>query len=360
MRNFAAICLIALLACTPAQPPAESIPMTDSGMLYIGGTVVAGPNQTPQKNYAIYTSGGTIREVGPAAELQRKYPRANVLSVLDGTILPGLTDAHGHLYGLGVSLDVVDLNGTNSYDEVIARVKRRAAGAAPGEWISGRGWDQNDWPVKEFPTFAALDAAIPDHPVLLERVDGHATLANSAAMRAAGVTAATHDPDGGRIIRDASGNPTGVFIDAADGSRRAGHAAGQRRSSAKRACSPPRRPSPRTVSRRCTTPASIATTITVVQELIDEKRFPIRVYAMLARQRRVARGTWFRKRTAGRLRRPPHRPRRQALRRRRARQPRRRAARAVQRRSRQQRPDAGHAGAHSGRGRRADARRDSK
>src|SRR5207244_6424261 len=93
--------------------------------------------------------------------------------------------------------------------------RERAQRAQPGEWILGRGWDQNRWPGKQFPTAAPLDAAIPDHPVWLRRVDGHAGVANTAAMRAAGVTAATPDPEGGRIIRDAKGNPTGTFIGAA-------------------------------------------------------------------------------------------------------------------------------------------------
>src|SRR5207237_4464240 len=130
------------------------------------------------------------------------------------TIMPGLTDAHGHLYGLGLSLDTVNLVGANSFDEVIARVKERAGRATAGEWILGRGWDQNRWPSKQFPTASPLDAAISDHPVWLRRVDGHAGLANSAAMGAAGITAAAPDPAGGRIIRDANGNPTGVFVDA--------------------------------------------------------------------------------------------------------------------------------------------------
>src|SRR5205085_12093911 len=119
------------------------------------------------------------------------------------------------LYGLGLAIDIVDLVGSSSFDEVIARVKARVAGAASNEWVLGRGWDQNRWPEKQFPTAAPLDAAIPDHPVWLRRVDGHAGVANSAAMRAAGVTAATRDPEGGRIVRDANGNPTGTFIDAA-------------------------------------------------------------------------------------------------------------------------------------------------
>jgi predicted amidohydrolase YtcJ len=296
MRHFAALCFIVLLACTPAQPPAESNPMTENGMLYIGGTVVAGKDQTPRKNYAIYTSGGVIRDLGPAAELQRKYPRANVLAALDATILPGLTDAHGHLYGLGVALDVVDLTNTNSYDEVIARVKQRAASAAPGEWISGRGWDQNDWPVQEFPTFAALDAAVPDHPILLKRVDGHAVMASSSAMNAAGVTAATADPDGGRIVRDANGNPTGVFIDAAMDLVESAMPAitiEQRKARVLAAA--------QNIAANGLTEMHDAgidgDTIKVVKELVDEKRFPIRVYAMLTDDATLL-DPWFR---AGKL-----------------------------------------------------------
>jgi predicted amidohydrolase YtcJ len=280
MRSILAILFMALFACAPNQPSARTIPMTSDSTLFIGGTVAAGAAQTPQKNLAIYTSGGKIAEVGPAAELQRKYPQADVVAVPNGTILPGLTDAHGHLYGLGVALDVVDLVDTQSYDAVIARVKQRAASAAPGEWIVGRGWDQNDWPVQEFPTFAALDAAVPDHPVFVTRVDGHAALANSAAMRAASVTAATKDPDGGRIIRDANGNPTGVFVDAAtDLIEKAMPVASAEQRKARVLAAA------QDIAAHGLTEmhdAGIdADTIRAVQELIDEGKFPIRVYAML-------------------------------------------------------------------------------
>ncbi|HEX6640856.1 MAG TPA: amidohydrolase, partial [Thermoanaerobaculia bacterium] len=270
----------ALFACAP-QPSARSVPaVPENGTLFLAESILADASQTPRSGFAIYTSGGIIRDLGPATELQRKYPQAKVFNAGNATILPGLTDAHGHLYGLGVSLDVVNLVGTTSFDEVIARVKKRADAAEPGTWIFGRGWDQNDWPVQEFPTAAALDAAIPDHPVLLERVDGHATLANSAAMRAAGVNAATQDPDGGRIVRDASGNPTGVFVDnAANLVERAQPpiSAEQRKARVLAAA--------QAIAANGLTEmhdAGInAETITAVQELIDEKRFPIRVYAML-------------------------------------------------------------------------------
>jgi predicted amidohydrolase YtcJ len=114
---------------------------------------------------------------------------------------------------LGQALENVDLVGAPSYEDVVARTVARARTTPKGEWIIGRGWDQNRWAVKEFPTHEALDRALPDVPVVLERVDGHAVLANAEAMRRAGITAATPDPAGGRIVRDAHGAPTGVFVD---------------------------------------------------------------------------------------------------------------------------------------------------
>lgn len=248
--------------------------------IYLGGIVLAGSTQNPERNWAIYVKNGTIVDVGPMDAVRAAHTGVQEIDVSGKVILPGLTDAHGHLYGLGVALDTVDLVDTTSYDDVIARVKARAATAAPGEWILGRGWDQNDWPVKEFPTAAALDAAVPDHPVWLERIDGHASLANSAAMRAAGVTAATKDPAGGRIERDASGNPTGVFIDAATSVIDATVPAPtfeQRKARVLAAAN--------AIAAQGLTAMHDAgaddETIRAVRELIDEKRFPIRVYSML-------------------------------------------------------------------------------
>jgi predicted amidohydrolase YtcJ len=136
-----------------------------------------------------------------------------VLEFPGRTVLPGLVDAHGHLLGLGQALSQVDLVGARSYDEVVRRVVARAKTAAPGEWILGQGWDQNDWGDTRFPTHEALSRAVPDHPVVLTRVDGHALLANAKAMAAAGVTPATRDPEGGRILRLKGGAPSGVFVD---------------------------------------------------------------------------------------------------------------------------------------------------
>ncbi|HEV7922614.1 MAG TPA: amidohydrolase [Thermoanaerobaculia bacterium] len=247
-------------------------------MIYIGGTVAAGPNQTPQRNIAILTSGGVIRAVGPAAEIQAAHPGANVLASLNATILPGLTDAHGHLYGLGLALDTVNVVGLSSIDEVVARVKQRAATASAGEWILGRGWDQNRWSGKQFPTAASLEAI--DHPVWLRRVDGHAGWANSIAMRAAGITASTPDPEGGRLLRDANGQPTGVFVDEAMELIDSKVPPPSFELRKRRVAAAAQKIAENGLTEMHDAGAD-AETIRAVRELIDEKRFPIRVYTML-------------------------------------------------------------------------------
>jgi predicted amidohydrolase YtcJ len=157
---------------------------------------------------------GRIAFTGSAREaMALKGAATRVLDLGGRTVIPGMVDAHAHLLGLGEALRIVNLFGAKSYDEVIARVVARAKGVPPGQWILGRGWDQNQWGDTRFPTHEALSRALPNNPVYLTRVDGHAGLANATAMRAANVTAATKDPSGGKIQRTANGDPTGVFID---------------------------------------------------------------------------------------------------------------------------------------------------
>jgi predicted amidohydrolase YtcJ len=244
------------------------------------GVVVAGPQQTPQHDWAVYVRNGRIEAVGPAADLRRDHPNVDTIDAGGGTILPGLTDAHGHLYGLGLAIDLVDLVGASSYDEVIARVKTRVASAAPNEWVRGRGWDQNRWPDKQFPTAAPLDAAIPDHPVWLKRVDGHAGVANTAALRAAGVTRDTKDPDGGRIIRDAAGNPTGVFVDAAQELIESKIPEPSFELRKRRVLAAANRIAENGLTEMHDAGADYDT-IRAVMQLVDEGKFPIRLYTML-------------------------------------------------------------------------------
>ena len=167
---------------------------------------------------ALVVRAGRIAFVGSnRGALALAGPRTERLDLAGKTVITGMVDAHAHLLGLGQALRTVDLVGTRSYDEVIARVVERAKTARPGEWIRGRGWDQNDWADTRFPTHAALSRAVPNNPVYLTRVDGHAALVNAKALELAQVTAATPDPSGGRFIRDSANNPTGVLVDNAQG-----------------------------------------------------------------------------------------------------------------------------------------------
>ncbi len=161
---------------------------------------------------------GRIAFLGADAEAMRLAgPDTRSIELAGRAVTPGLIDAHSHLLSLGSALAQVDLVGTSSYQEVVNRVSRAAAGLPAGGWVLGRGWDQNDWPDPAFPTHGPLSAAVPDHPVWMGRVDGHAALLNARAMRQLGIDAGIVDPPGGRFVRDAAGAPTGVLIDAAMG-----------------------------------------------------------------------------------------------------------------------------------------------
>lgn len=158
--------------------------------------------------------GGRIVYLGPDAGADAlRRPNTRVIDLAGRAVTPGLIDAHSHLAGLGEALAQVDLVGTTTFDEVVRRVREASARVPAGTWVRGRGWDQNDWPDQRFPTHDALSKAVPDHPVWLTRVDGHAALINYRAMEALSIAAAVQDPPGGRFLRDAAGRPTGVLID---------------------------------------------------------------------------------------------------------------------------------------------------
>src|SRR5882762_6751076 len=205
--------------------------MSGIGMLLAVLTMQQQPADLVVLNARVYTAdvnrpvadafavrAGRIAFVGSTrGALALAGPRTERLDLAGRTVIPGMVDAHAHLLGLGQALRTVSLVGTRSYDEVIARVVERAKTARPGEWIRGRGWDQNDWADTRFPTHQALSRAVPNNPVYLTRVDGHAALVNAKALELAQVTGATPDPTGGRFIRDSAGHPTGVLVDGAQG-----------------------------------------------------------------------------------------------------------------------------------------------
>jgi predicted amidohydrolase YtcJ len=185
--------------------------------VYINASIHTADDDAPRAR-AMAIKDGRIAAIGDERDvLAAAGDGAEIIDLAGATVLPGLIDAHGHLAGLGsLSLGVIDLSGTESYDEVIDRVEARAREVAPGEWILGRGWDHESWPDRTLPSHHALSEATPANPVWLNRVDGHAALANARAMEAAGVTRSTASPRGGEILRDQDGRPTGVFVDNAE------------------------------------------------------------------------------------------------------------------------------------------------
>lgn len=153
-------------------------------------------------------------------DLASKYldmPSVTVFDLEGKTLLPGIIDAHGHVMGLGFQELQINLAGITSLQGTLQELKEYAEANPELEWIIGRGWNQTLWEENRFPTAADLDQVIPDRPVWLSRVDGHAGWANTKAIQLAQVSTDTPDPVGGKIIRDNRGRPTGVFIDAAEG-----------------------------------------------------------------------------------------------------------------------------------------------
>jgi len=212
MRRFAF-----LLAALVAPLAARAQTRTPADLIVTNARIYTVDEAHPSAQ-ALAVKDGRFLYAGSEREVMAlRGPSTRVVDAGGRTIIPGMVDAHAHLLELGQTLREVNLVGTRSYEEVVARVAEAAKGAPPGKWILGHGWDQNDWADTRFPTHDALSRAVPNNPVYLTRVDGHAGLANAAAMRAAGIGAATVDPAGGRIERNAAREPTGVFVDNAKG-----------------------------------------------------------------------------------------------------------------------------------------------
>jgi len=170
-------------------------------------------HQYPQVD-AMAIRAGRIVAIGSSKQLMRQFPKLRKIDAGGKTVIPGLIDAHAHLMGLGESLLAANLVGTTSKAEIIQRLKDFAGKQTEGEWVLGRGWDQNDWDEKTFPSAKDLDAAFPNKPVWLVRIDGHAGWGNTAALRRLGeAPEKTVEPAGGKIFRDDKGWPTGIFID---------------------------------------------------------------------------------------------------------------------------------------------------
>jgi predicted amidohydrolase YtcJ len=183
--------------------------------LLVTGTIQTLDPARPEVE-AVLARDGRIVALGRELDCRRaSFPGAIHLDTGEGSAIPGLADAHGHVMLYARSLEEVACGGAADARACAARAAEAARALPPSAWVRGRGWDENRWPGGALPDAATLTAAIPDRPALLERVDGHAAWVNAPALALAGIGPETPDPPGGRIVRDAAGRPSGVLVDAA-------------------------------------------------------------------------------------------------------------------------------------------------
>ncbi len=205
MKMHSAFCCLLLAALTPCAA---------ADLLVHGGTIHTGDAKHPQVE-ALLIRDDKIAFAGSLDEANQQAKDAKLIDLKGGAAYPGFTDSHAHLTGIGLRELELNLEGVASIDALLDALKAWAKSHPGTEPITGRGWIETHWPEKRFPTRADIDRAVSDRPVFLERADGHAAIANSRALALGGVDAKTADPAGGQILRDESGQPTGMLIDGA-------------------------------------------------------------------------------------------------------------------------------------------------
>jgi predicted amidohydrolase YtcJ len=183
----------------------------------VWGSAFKQPSTDP-RDQALAISGGQILAIGTNADVEKlKGPKTKVIDLGGHFVMPGFNDAHTHLASGGFEKLNVDLVGSKSLEEMKQHIAARVKTAAPGEWIKGEGWDHTLWAEQKTPTRQDIDSVTGDHPAILTRVDGHIAVANTAALKAAGITAQTPAPQGGKIDHDEKGEPTGILRETAMG-----------------------------------------------------------------------------------------------------------------------------------------------
>src|SRR5687767_13062424 len=188
----------------------------NADLLLTNGNVYTVNDRQPRAQ-AIAIRGDRIVFVGSNDNAKKFAGRATRVIDLGGkTVVPGLTDSHCHLLGIGQREITLNLEGTQSIDDFLSRVQQRVRETESAAWVTGRGWIDTYWQPPVFPTRRQLDQIAPDNPVYLIRADGHGAVANSAALKIAGISKDTPSPFGGQIVKDKStGEPTGMLLDAA-------------------------------------------------------------------------------------------------------------------------------------------------
>jgi predicted amidohydrolase YtcJ len=209
------VCYVFFFALIAAFVAAQNRPVAD--LIITNGKLYTVDPARPQAE-ALAVIGDRIVAVGSVAEIDTlRGPSTKVINARNRLVMPGFDDAHVHFISGGLQLDSVDLKDAATPEEFAKRIAERAKITPKGEWITGGDWDEEKWSPPHLPAKELIDAVTPETPVFVNRYDGHESLANSVALKLAGVTAKTPDPPGGEIVRDAQGNPTGVLKDSAQG-----------------------------------------------------------------------------------------------------------------------------------------------
>ncbi len=213
MRITALVLIIATFSILPASTKTET-----ADAVFKNGNIYTVNDRQPRAE-AIAVKGGKIIFVGSNKDARAYEGKTTrVIDLKGNTVVPGLTDSHYHLSGVGAREMNLNLEGTTSLEDFLAKVKARVDQAKPGEWVTGRGWIETFWKPPVFPTRWDLDKISPNNPVILTRADGHATVANSAALKASNIDKNTQNPFGGEIVKDKqTGEPMGMLLDAAQG-----------------------------------------------------------------------------------------------------------------------------------------------
>src|SRR5882724_9464993 len=213
MRIVLIILSALLLNLTPSYSPVDS-----ADLVFKNGNIYTA-NESMPRAQAVAVKGDRIVFVGSNDAVQKLVGKdTRVVDLHGNTVLPGITDAHHHLSGVGFREMTLNLEGITNLQDFLAKVNARAEQTKPGEWISGRGWIETFWKPPIFPTRWDLDKVTPNNPAFFTRADGHALVANSAALKLSGIDKNTASPFGGEILKDKqSGEPTGMLIDAAQG-----------------------------------------------------------------------------------------------------------------------------------------------
>jgi predicted amidohydrolase YtcJ len=223
MVKKALLVLCLIVAAAGGLPVAAQDAAGSADLVLVNAAVYTASESMPRAQ-AVAVAGDRIAAVGSNESIEAWIgPRTRVIDATGLTVTPGFIESHGHLMGIGWSQKYLDLSGAGSYGEMIDLVAEAVRKARPGEWILGGGWHQSKWSpapdpaVRGFPVHGELSRISPDNPVFLSHASGHAAMANARAMQIAGIDSAAKAGEGGEILRDGGGNPTGIFIESAQG-----------------------------------------------------------------------------------------------------------------------------------------------